>query len=73
MPCLAEDWRWINERTLEFALRQGVTFHNGEKFNAESVKKNWGEYKRLKSTRPMRFLNLPETTVLETVDEYTVR
>ena len=73
VPCLAEDWRWINDRTLEFALRQGVTFHNGEKFNAESVGINWCEYKKLKSTRPMRFLNLPKTTVLETVDEYTVR
>ena len=35
VPCLAEDWRWMDDRTIEFKLRQGVTFHNGERFNAE--------------------------------------
>jgi len=38
VPCLAEDWRWIDERTIEFKLEQRVTFHNGERFNAEAVK-----------------------------------
>ena len=36
-PCLAEDWRWLNDRTLEFRLKRGVVFHNGEQFNAERV------------------------------------
>ena len=30
-PCLAEDLRWIDERTIEFKLRK-ATFHNGEEF-----------------------------------------
>ena len=34
VPCLAEDWRWIDDRTIEFKLREGVRFHNGEKFDA---------------------------------------
>jgi len=38
VPCLAEDWRWIDDRTIEFQLREGVRFHNGERFNAEAVR-----------------------------------
>jgi peptide/nickel transport system substrate-binding protein len=37
-PVLAESWRNINPTTWEFKLRRGVKFHNGEDFNAESVK-----------------------------------
>jgi len=36
-PALAESWRQINDTTWEFNLRRGVTFHNGEVFNADSV------------------------------------
>ncbi len=32
---LATSWEWQDERTLRFQLREGVTFHNGEAFNAE--------------------------------------
>jgi len=34
---LATDWRWIDEKTLELNLREGVVFHNGEKFDADDV------------------------------------
>ena len=34
---LATAWRWIDERTLELDLRQGVKFHNGEEFDADDV------------------------------------
>src|ERR687887_1042799 len=37
-PMLATGWRIVNDTTWEFTLRQGVRFHNGEPFNAESVK-----------------------------------
>ena len=37
-PMLATAWRIVNDTTWEFTLRQGVRFHNGEPFNAESVK-----------------------------------
>jgi len=60
VACLAEDWRWINDRTIEFRLRKGVTFHNGEEFNAEAVRVNWEEYRSLESPRPQRFLNFPD-------------
>src|SRR5262249_55790689 len=35
VPGLATGWRWLDDRTLEVTLRQGVTFHNGEVFDAE--------------------------------------
>jgi len=38
VPMLAESWSFPDQTTIEFRLRQGVTFHNGEPFNAESVK-----------------------------------
>ena len=34
---LATDWKWVDDKTLEFNLRQGVTFHNGEPFDADDV------------------------------------
>ena len=41
VPGLAESWEYNDDQTeLTFHLRQGVTFHNGEPFNAEAVKTN---------------------------------
>jgi len=36
-PSLAIAWRWIDNKTLEFELRRGVRFHNGEPFDADDV------------------------------------
>ena len=27
VPSLAENWRWVNDRCIEFKLRRGVLFH----------------------------------------------
>jgi peptide/nickel transport system substrate-binding protein len=41
VPGLATDWAWSDEgKTLTMNLRQGVTFHDGEKFDAQAVKFN---------------------------------
>ena len=37
VPALAESWRAVNNTTWRFALRKGVTFHDGTPFNADSV------------------------------------
>ncbi len=37
-PALATDWELIDDYTWRFYLREGVKFHNGEEFNAQSVK-----------------------------------
>lgn len=34
---LAESWNWKDEKTIDFKLRQGVKFSNGETFNADDV------------------------------------
>lgn len=36
-PLLALSWRLLDPLTLEFTLRPGVTFHNGDPFTAEDV------------------------------------
>ena len=74
VPGLATGWRWLDERTLEVALRQGVKFHNGEVFDAEVVKLNWEENTRLRQPfRPGTFLNFKPGSRLEIIDPYTVR
>jgi peptide/nickel transport system substrate-binding protein len=72
-PCLAKDWRWIDDRTIEFKLREDVRFHNGEKFNAEAVKINWEQYRKMDNPRPFRFLVPPDETVFDITGEYRVR
>jgi peptide/nickel transport system substrate-binding protein len=38
-PSLAESWERVDDTTWEFKLRSGVTFQNGEPFNAQAVVK----------------------------------
>ncbi len=41
VPGLATDWAWSDDgKTLTMNLRDGVTFHDGEKFDANAVKFN---------------------------------
>ena len=74
IPVLATSWRWLDDRTLEMTLRQGVTFHNGEVFDAEIVKLNWEENLRLKQPfRPGTHMNFKPGSRLEIRDAQTVR
>ena len=36
-PLLATSWRQVDETTIEFELRRGVTFHDGTPFSADDV------------------------------------
>ncbi|GED34283.1 hypothetical protein BCE02nite_54240 [Brevibacillus centrosporus] len=38
-PLLASEWKQLDDLTWEFALRDGITFHDGTPFDAEAVKK----------------------------------
>ncbi|WP_151613173.1 ABC transporter substrate-binding protein [Sinorhizobium alkalisoli] len=69
---LATSWKWVDDTTLEFKLREGVKFHNGEEFDAEDV------------VYTVNFVANPENGVVvqrnvnwmksaEKVDKYTVR
>lgn len=37
VPALAQSWNRIDEKTLEFELRNDIKFHNGNKFDADDV------------------------------------
>ena len=74
MPRLATSWQWLDDRTLEFTLRQGVKFHNGEIFDAEIVKLNWEENTRLRQPHINgAYLNFKPGSTLEIIDPHTVR
>jgi peptide/nickel transport system substrate-binding protein len=74
VPRLATRWRWLDDRTLDVTLRQGVTFHNGEVFDAEIVKLNWEENTRLRQPfRSGTYMNFKPGSRLDILDPYTVR
>jgi peptide/nickel transport system substrate-binding protein len=73
VPCLAESWRWIDDLTIEFKLRRGVSFQNGEPFNSLAVQINWESYNRLKNPVLPYFMRIQAGTVLRIIDDYTVR
>lgn len=37
VPLIAKSYKWVNDLTLEFELREGITFHNGEELDADDV------------------------------------
>src|SRR5262252_2264873 len=74
VPGLATGWQWLDDRTLEVKLRQGVKFHNGEVFDAEIVKLNWDENLRLRQPFTAgAFMNFKPGSRLEIIDPQTVR
>lgn len=74
VPNLAASWRWVDGRTLEVKLRQGVTFQDGEKLTAKVFRRSFDEVQRWNTPHPPgAFLNFPKDTKLEVVDGYTVR
>jgi ABC-type transport system substrate-binding protein len=74
VPRLAVSWRWLDDRTVEFKLRQGVTFHNGEIFDAEMVKLNWDENTRVRQPYSAgTYASFKPGSTLQIVDRHTVR
>jgi len=69
---LATSWEWIDDLTLEFKLREGVTFHNGEAFNADDVVYTVNfvakEENGVKTQRNVNWMKSAEK-----IDDYTVR
>ena len=71
VPMLAESWSLVDDNTWQFKLRRGVKFHNGEDFNADSVK---GTMERLLPGSQLAQAGLFWTALkeIEVKDPYTV-
>ena len=77
-PCLAQSWEMQdNGKVWIFHLRQNVLFHNGTKFNADSVIANFDRMKKGVKRSTFYGLNIdafyPSLLKYEKLDEYTVK
>lgn len=73
VPMLAESWSFPDANTIEFQLRHGVTFQNGEPFTSASVKVSIERMLDPNLNSPLA-QTWPRTWQgLEVVDDYTVR
>jgi peptide/nickel transport system substrate-binding protein len=71
-PRLAKSWRLVNDLTWELELRQGVTFHNGEPFDAQAVKYSLERTANLEGSLETFACDVALQGV-EIIDDYTVR
>lgn len=67
-PGLAESWQQLDDRTMQFKLRKGIKFHNGDDFTAEDVKFS---FERMMNSPRIAFV-LPPIERIDIVDDYTV-
>lgn len=77
-PCLASKWKMLdNGKVWIFNLREDVNFHDGSKFNADSVIKNFDRMKQ--GVKQSSFYGLdinsfyPSLDKYEKLDDYTIR
>jgi len=70
-PWLAESWEIVEPTKWAMKLRQGVTFHNGDPFTAESVKWNWERIINPDQKSP-QIGNHSQIASVEVVDEYNI-
>jgi peptide/nickel transport system substrate-binding protein len=73
-PGLATSWEWIgdDDDRLRFYLREGVTFHNGEPFDAEAVKFTFDRLLGEEGAAGPQQSNYTSIDRVEIVDPYTV-
>ena len=72
VPQLATSYEWsADSKALTLKLRAGVTFHDGEKMDAEAVKYNLERHKTLKGSS--RSGELRPVTSIDIIDASTVR
>ncbi|HEY8242153.1 MAG TPA: ABC transporter substrate-binding protein, partial [Casimicrobiaceae bacterium] len=72
VPQLAESWSWSPDgKALTMKVRNGVTFHDGEKLDAAAVKFNIERHKTMQGSNRRGELSLVST--VDVVDPMTVR
>jgi len=72
VPRLATSWERVDKQAIQFKIRQGIVFANGEPVNAEAVKYSLDTVWQ-KSYNAVRAFYTPSIDSVDVVDEYTVR
>lgn len=73
VPGLATEWEVLDEGLrIRFTLREGVTFHNGEPFNAEAVKYTFDRLLGEEGAKGPQQSNYSVIEEVEIIDDYTV-
>lgn len=73
VPGLATDWEELDDGTrIRFTLREGVTFHNGESFNAEAVKFTFERLLGEEGARGPQRSNYTAIERVVVIDDHTV-
>ena len=72
-PGLATKWEFMDDdKRIRFTLREGVTFHNGEPFNAEAVKYTFDRLLGDEGAKGPQRSNYTSIESIEIVDDLTV-
>jgi len=71
VPALATAWKWTDPTTLEFTLRDGVKFHNGDPFGVDDVVYTFETI--LHDPKVMVPSNFAFLAGVEKVDDHTAR
>ncbi|MGL4402365.1 MAG: glutathione ABC transporter substrate-binding protein [Fusobacteriaceae bacterium] len=67
-PGLAQSWEILDDKTVQFKLRKGVKFHNGQEMKAEDVQFS---FERMNKSPRISFV-LPPIERIDIVDDYTI-
>lgn len=70
IPSLATEWEAIDDVTWQFKLREGVTFHDGDDFNAEDAKFSLERLINPDTASPI--VELAALDHVDIIDDYTI-
>ena len=71
-PALAESWKVVDDKTWEFKLRRGITFHDGSPFTADNVISSFDHAKTIEGNGSSGGAYMRDKTYSK-VDDFTVR
>ena len=72
-PLLAKSWERVNDKTVEFKLREGVKFHDGSDFDADDVVYSFEVFMDPKYNFRFKDNRFGWIDKVEKVDRFTVR